>query len=142
MMKTPTGQPITLLVVDDDDVDAMGIERALKKLNIRNPIVRARDGIEGLALLRQPNAVPQPYIILLDINMPRMNGLEMLAELRKDPKLSNAVVFILTTSKIYKDRMAAYDQHIAGYIVKNQVGDGFIRIIEMLDHYWQVVDLP
>ena len=142
MMKTPTGQPITLLVVDDDDVDAMGIERALKKLNIRNPIVRARDGIEGLALLRQPNAVPQPYIILLDINMPRMNGLEMLAELRKDPKLSNAVVFILSTSKIYKDRMAAYDQHIAGYIVKNQVGDGFIRIIEMLDHYWQVVDLP
>ncbi len=133
---------VTILLVDDDDVDVMGIERALKKLKILNPIVRARDGVEGLELLRDPQTVQRPYIVLLDINMPRMNGLEMLIELRNDPVLSNAVVFILTTSKADEDKMAAYRQHIAGYIVKSKVGDGFLRVMEMLDRYWRVVELP
>ncbi|WP_024871900.1 response regulator [Tolumonas lignilytica] len=133
---------VTILLVEDDDVDVMGVERALKKLKIANPIVRARDGMEGLALLREPAAVPRPYIILLDLNMPRMNGLEMLAELRNDPVLSSAVVFVLTTSKADEDIVVAYQQHVAGYIVKSQVGDGFLRIMGMLDHYWRVVELP
>ena len=133
---------VIILLVDDDDVDAMAVERALKKLKIANPIVRARDGIEGLALLRHESAVRRPYIMLLDINMPRMNGLEMLAELRADSQLSRAVVFVLTTSKSDEDKVAAYQQHIAGYIVKNQVSDGFLRVMEMLDHYWRVVELP
>lgn len=133
---------VTILLVDDDDVDAMGVERALKRLKIANPVVRARDGVEGLELLRHESAVKRPYIVLLDINMPRMNGLEMLAELRADSQLSRAVVFVLTTSKSDEDKVAAYQQHIAGYIVKNQVGDGFLRVMEMLDHYWRVVELP
>lgn len=133
---------VTILLVDDDDVDVMGVERALKKLKILNPIVRARDGIEGLALLRDPRAVKRPYIVLLDLNMPRMNGHEMLAELRNDSALSSAVVFILTTSKADEDKVEAYQQHVAGYIIKSQVGDGFLRVIEMLDHYWRVVELP
>ncbi len=133
---------VTILLVDDDDVDVMGVERALKKLKILNPIVRARDGIEGLALLRDPAAVQRPYIVLLDLNMPRMSGLEMLTELRNDPQLSSAVVFVLTTSKADEDMVTAYQQHIAGYIVKSQVGDGFLRVMEMLDHYWRVVELP
>jgi len=133
---------ITILLVDDDDVDVMGVERALKKLKILNPIVRARDGIEGLALLRDSQAVKRPYLVLLDLNMPRMNGLEMLAELRKDAALSSAIVFILTTSKADEDKVKAYQQHVAGYIIKSQVGDGFLRVMEMLDHYWRVVELP
>lgn len=133
---------VTILLVDDDDVDVMGVERALKKLKILNPIVRACDGLEGLALLRDSQAVKRPYIVLLDLNMPRMNGLEMLAELRKDSRLSNAVVFILTTSKADEDKVEAYQQHVAGYIIKSQVGDGFLRVMEMLDHYWRVVELP
>lgn len=133
---------VTILVVDDDDVDVMGVERALKKLRIGNPLVRARDGLEALALLRAPEVIPRPYIILLDINMPRMNGLEMLAELRADAALSSSVVFILTTSKDDADKVAAYQQHVAGYIIKSQVGDGFLRVLEMLDHYWRVVELP
>ncbi len=133
---------VTILLVDDDDVDVMGVERALKKLKIVNPIVRARNGIEGLALLRDPQAVKRPYIVLLDLNMPRMNGQEMLAELRNDPALSSAVVFVLTTSKADEDKVAAYQQHVAGYIIKSQVGDGFLRVMEMLDHYWRVVELP
>jgi len=133
---------VTILLVDDDDVDVMGVERAFKKLKILNPIVRAHDGIEGLALLRDPIAVKRPYLILLDLNMPRMNGLEMLAELRKDQVLSSAVVFVLTTSKADEDIVEAYQQHVAGYIIKSQVGDGFLRVVEMLDRYWRVVELP
>lgn len=133
---------VTILLVDDDDVDVMGVQRALKKLKILNPIVRARDGIEGLELLRDPQAVKRPYIVLLDLNMPRMSGLEMLAELRKDSALSSAVVFVLTTSKADEDKVEAYQQHIAGYIIKSQVDDGFLRVMEMLDHYWRVVELP
>lgn len=132
----------SMLLVDDDDVDAMGINRALKKLGIGNPVVRAHDGQEALTMLRTPGLVHRPYLIILDINMPRMNGLEMLAELRKDPLLTRAVVFVLTTSKSDEDKMAAYAQHIAGYIVKTQVGDGFSGIINMLDHYWRIVDMP
>lgn len=133
---------VTIMLVDDDDVDVMGIERALKKLKIGNPLVRARDGSEALELLRDPQAVRRPYIVLLDLNMPRMSGLEMLAELRNDPMLNSAVVFVLTTSNDDEDKVKAYQQHVAGYIVKSQVGDGFLRVLEMLDHYWRVVELP
>ena len=133
---------VTIFLVDDDDVDAMGVQRALQKLKILNPVVRARDGVEGLEKLRAGNAVPRPCLILLDINMPRMNGIEMLTELRKDAALSDSVVFILTTSEDDEDKLRAYDQHVAGYIVKKRVGDGFMRVMEMLDHYWRVVELP
>lgn len=133
---------VSILVVDDDDVDAMGIERALKKLKILNTIVRARDGVEGLAMLRNPDVIKKPFIVLLDINMPRMNGLEMLSELRKDPLLSSTVVFMLTTSKIDEDKVRAYQNHVAGYIVKTQVEDCFIQLMMLLNQYWRVVELP
>lgn len=133
---------VTVLLVEDDDVDVMGVKRAFKNLKILNPIVRARDGIEGLQLLRDRHAVKRPYLILLDLNMPRMSGLEMLAELRKDPQLSSSVVFVLTTSKADEDIVKAYQEHVAGYITKNQIGDGFLRVVEMLDRYWRIVELP
>lgn len=135
-------QPVTILLIDDDDVDAMGLERAMRKLKIRNPVVRARDGLEGLALLRDEKAIQRPYQILLDLNMPRMSGIEMLKELRQDPLLSSSVVFVLTTSHDEHDKLAAYEEHVAGYIVKKNVGDGYTRVMEMLDHYWRVVELP
>ncbi len=135
-------KPVTILLVDDDDVDAMGVQRALQKLKIVNPLVRARDGLEALMLLRTPDAVQRPYLILLDLNMPRMNGIEMLIELRQDPALCSSVVFVLTTSQDDEDKFAAYNKNVAGYIVKKQVGDGFMRVMEMLDHYWRVVELP
>lgn len=133
---------VTILLVEDDEIDALGVQRALKKLKILNTVVRARDGIEALAMLRDPETIPCPFIILVDINMPRMNGLELLAELRKDAVLCSSVVFVLTTSKADEDKIAAYQKNIAGYIVKNQVGDGFLRVMDMLDHYWRVVELP
>ena len=132
----------TILLVEDDDVDAEGVVRALKKLNLPNPLIRACNGNEGLALLRDPSAVGRPYIVLLDINMPCMNGLEMLATLRQNHTLTTSVVFMLTTSNADKDKIAAYEQHVAGYIVKSQQGQGFMRVMKMLDHYLQVVDFP
>jgi CheY-like chemotaxis protein len=138
----PMSREVTFVIVDDDDVDAIGIERALKKLKILNPIARAHDGIEALEMLRHPSHIQRPYLILLDINMPRMNGLEMLSELRNDPQLSSAIVFMMTTSKTDEDKIAAYRHHVAGYIYKYHIGDGFLGIVDMLDHFWRVIEFP
>ncbi len=131
----------TILLVEDDDIDAEGVVRALKKLNISNPLIRAYNGREGLVLLDNENSIAHPYIILLDINMPCMNGLEMLATLRQHPTLATSVVFMLTTSNAEQDKTIAYKHQVAGYIVKRQE-EGFMRVIEMLDRYLHVVDLP
>lgn len=132
----------TILIVDDDDIDAMGIQRALTQRKLLNPVVRARDGLEALRLLRLPGVVQRPCLILLDLNMPRMNGIEFLEQLRSDPELSRLVVFVLTTSEQDSDKLAAYQFNVAGYIVKRQVAEGFMQVMEMLDHYWRVVELP
>ena len=89
---------VSILLVEDDDVDAMGVERALKKLRLANPLFRARDGLQGLEMMRSQK-IPRPFLILLDLNMPRMNGLETLREIRRDPALTKSVIFVLTTSK-------------------------------------------
>ena len=80
--------------------------------------------------------------MLIDINMPRMNGLEFLRELRSDPQLSKSVAFILTTSSDDRDVAAAYELNVAGYIVKDRVGEEFINLVSTLDGYWKIVDLP
>ena len=134
-------RPISILLVDDDDIDAMGVERALKKMKLANPLFRARDGIEGLEMLRAKK-VDQPYLLLLDLNMPRMSGIEMLKELRSDPDLRGTVVFVLTTSDDDRDKVAAYNEHIAGYIVKNKLDTGFDELLKLLDHYWRLVEFP
>ena len=132
---------VNLLIVDDDDIDAMALKRALHKLKLLNPLYRACDGIEALELLRA-GKVPKPFIILLDINMPRMNGLEFLEALRSDPELTHAVVFILTTSKSDEDIMAAYREHVAGYLLKQRMDSDFMQVISLLDHYWRIIELP
>jgi len=131
----------TILLVEDDDIDAKIVERAFNKLRIANSIVRAKNGIMALELLRS-GTVPRPYIILLDLNMPKMGGLEMLEELRGDKNLSNSIVFVLTTSKYDEDKVAAYNQNIAGYILKEKLQDGFEDLVKLLDCYWRIVELP
>lgn len=130
-----------LLVIDDDDIDVTALRRAMTKLKLLNPVYRARDGIEGLELLRS-GAIPAPYIILLDINMPRMNGLEFLEALRGDPALTHAVVFVLTTSKSDEDIIAAYREHVAGYLLKQRMDSDFMQVVGLLDHYWRIIELP
>jgi len=132
---------VTILLVDDDDVDAEGVQRAFKKLKIANPLVRAKHGKECLDILTN-NAVKRPYIILLDLNMPVMSGLETLHAIREEPMLTDSIVFILTTSKDDEDKIAAYKAHVAGYIVKSDIEEGFEGLLKMLEHYWRVVELP
>jgi len=138
-------QTVTVLLVDDDDVDVKAVSRAFRKAKIANPMQVARDGVEALAMLRGEEghtALTRPYIIILDLNMPRMDGREFLTELRKDPVLHDAVVFVLTTSQADEDRAASYDKNVAGYIVKSDVGEGFLNVTNLLDCYWRVVLLP
>jgi CheY-like chemotaxis protein len=132
---------VTLLIVDDDDIDAIALERALRRLRLLNTTHRARDGLEALNLLRT-GAISTPYIILLDLNMPRMNGLEFLKALRADQMLTHAVVFVLTTSKSDQDLVAAYREHIAGYVLKQHMDRDFLEVIGLIEHYWRLVELP
>ena len=134
-------KPATVLLIEDDDIDAKSVERAFKKLKIGNPIIRAKDGVMALELLRDGN-VSRPNLILLDLNMPRMGGIEFLAELRQDDNLRNSVVFVLTTSKDDQDKLAAYEKNIAGYIVKENLQLGFSDLVNLLDCYWKIVELP
>ncbi|MBB3167338.1 response regulator [Simiduia aestuariiviva] len=132
---------ITLLLIEDDDVDAMTIERSFRKQRIGNKIVRADDGEAALELIAN-NLVPKPFIILLDLNLPKISGHEFLDTLRKDPANKDAVVFVLTTSSDEQDMLKAYEKFIAGYFVKSESGEQFMKLIGMLDGFWRIVKMP
>jgi CheY-like chemotaxis protein len=140
-----SAQTVTVLLVEDDEVDVETVKRSFAKMKIANPVRVACDGIEGLETLRGQGSkppLPRPYVVLLDLNMPRMNGIEFLQELRRDPDLHNAIVFVVTTSARDADRVAAYDLNVAGYILKSNAGEGFIEMIQMLEHHWRIVQFP
>lgn len=132
---------MTILIVDDDEVSVMAIRRALERHDVHCPIQVAGDGLEALELLRD-RAIKKPYVILLDINMPRMTGLEFLKVAREDPRLKDAVVFIMTTSDMPQDVCAAYAHHVAGYILKEDAYSSIGKAIEMLQSYLGIVVLP
>ena len=135
-----------IMLVDDDDIDIMTLQRAFKKNNIQNPLFIAHNGIEALNMLRGSDEVeklvPTPRIILLDINMPQMNGLEFLRELRSDPVLKGLSVFVLTTSNDDKDRMEAYNLNVAGYIIKPVTFENFVVAVAQLNGFWQICAYP
>ncbi|WP_164718133.1 response regulator [Colwellia sp. Arc7-635] len=133
---------VRILLIEDDDIDAMAVERGIRKLKLANPICRAMNGLEALEILRDKDAITRPYIILLDLNMPIMGGLEFLKRIREDRDLKDSIIFVLTTSAADEDRAAAYEENVAGYIVKSDVKDGFHQVINMLDCYWRLVLLP
>jgi CheY-like chemotaxis protein len=132
---------VSIFLVEDDDIDAMAVCRAFKKLKVANQVIRAKDGIEALEMLKS-GKVPKPFIILLDLNMPRMGGIEMLQQLRKDPYYGDSIVFVLTTSDLDEDRTKAYREHIAGYLVKTNLALDFSDMIDMFDHYWRLIEFP
>jgi CheY-like chemotaxis protein len=136
---------VNLLLVEDDEVDVQGLKRAFAKSRIGNPITVARDGIEALEFLRGENGrtkLSKPHLILLDLNMPRMNGLEFLEAIRADEDLKRSVVFMITTSKAEEDKARAYDQHVAGYIVKQDPANTFMQAVALMEHYWKIVEFP
>ena len=138
---------INILLVEDDEVDVMNVKRAFKKHKITNPLYVAGNGVEALEMLRsqngQPPVVPDTRrMILLDLNMPKMNGLEFLHELRKDEDLKRTPVTVLTTSNEDKDRIEAYNLNIAGYILKPVTFMNFANVMVALNKYWTLCEMP
>ncbi|HYF68221.1 MAG TPA: response regulator [Ohtaekwangia sp.] len=136
---------INILLVEDDEVDIMNVQRAFKKNNINNPLYIARNGIEALDILHGKNPdtkIPGPKVILLDINMPRMGGIEFLRELRTNTDLKSISVFVMTTSNEESDKIAAYDLNVAGYILKPLSFEGFTSAVSILNHYWHLCEMP
>jgi CheY-like chemotaxis protein len=136
------GKEVTILLVDDDTVDAEAIIRALRKKKILNEVVHVKNGQEAIDALRDGAKVPFPRLILLDLNMPRMNGIEFLKYIREDAELNREVVFVLTTSALDEDRIAAYDFNVAGYILKDNVGEDFDKLLALMGAFWRVVEFP
>jgi DNA-binding NarL/FixJ family response regulator len=130
---------VKILLVEDDEIDVKALLKAFKKLKIANPVTVAKDGLEGWDALQK---LTRPYLIILDINMPRMNGLELLRKIRTSKQHHDAIVFILTTSTDEKDKFEAYDLNVAGYMLKSDMGTSFIRAIEMVERYWRVIEFP
>ena len=136
---------INFLLVEDDEVDIKNVQRAFKKNNINNSLFVAGNGEEALEMLRgngNPPIIPAPQVILLDLNMPKMGGLEFLQELRKDPRFKSLSVFVLTTSDEERDKIAAYNFNIAGYILKPIEFGQFMDTIKILDAYWTLCEFP
>ncbi len=144
-MSTQLSKPIHLVLIEDDEVDAEAIERACQALDVHCVATRFRDGREamdafsgsfGTALLSQP------YIILLDLNLPRMDGLAFLDELRSDPIWRRSIVFVITTSTRDEDKAAAYDRRVAGYLVKEVLGSDYAALCDLLEVYEKSVQFP
>jgi len=133
---------LNILLVDDDEVDVMTVKRAFAKANITNPMFVATNGIEALELLRSPSMPQRRRIILLDLNMPRMNGIEFLRELRGDPALALTTVIVLTTSNEDRDRVEAYRLNVAGYLLKPVTFTTFAEVMATLNKYWTLQELP
>ncbi|GCD78344.1 two-component system response regulator [Thermaurantimonas aggregans] len=134
---------MTILLVEDDEVDVMNVKRAFKKNHIQNPLLVAGNGIEALEILRSKNLdVPRPKIVLLDLNMPKMGGIEFLKELRKDPELASTSVFVMTTSNEDSDKVEAYNLNVAGYILKPLSMERFIEAVSTLKSYWMLCEYP
>jgi CheY-like chemotaxis protein len=138
-------KPVKILLVEDDSIDVKAFQRAMSKLKISNPVQISRDGVEAWEYLQETVAnddAETPSLVILDINMPRMNGLELLSKIRGDDNLRHLIVFMLTTSNDEKDKFEAFDMNVAGYMLKSDMGNSFIRAVELIDSYWRVVEFP
>ncbi len=133
---------LNILVVDDDEVDVMNVQRAFNKSNITNPLFVAGDGLQGLEMLRGDRIPKNNLLVLLDLNMPRMNGIEFLRELRADPELKSTTVVVLTTSNDTRDKVEAYNLNVAGYLTKPVTFGNFVDLMVALNKYWTLVEFP
>jgi len=138
---------IHILLVEDDEVDVMNVKRAFKKGNITNPLYVANNGVEAFVKLRgdensSPSIPSARRLILLDLNMPRMGGIEFLQELRADPGLKHIPVIVLTTSNADQDRVQAYNLNVAGYLLKPVTFSAFVEVVITLNKYWTLCEIP
>ena len=147
MERDVTQKMLNVLLVEDDDLDVMNVRRAFQKNNILNPLYVAGDGEAALEMLRGRDGAPPEYpaerrIILLDLNMPRMSGIEFLQALRADPGLRPIPVIVLTTSNEERDKVGAYNLNVAGYILKPVTLSSFVETMATLNKYWTLSELP
>jgi CheY-like chemotaxis protein len=133
---------LNILLVDDDEVDVMNVRRAFDKGRISNPLFTAGDGEQALAVLRGSEYPTERRLMLLDLNMPRMSGIELLREIRADPALRSLPVVVLTTSDAERDKVDAYDLNVAGYLLKPVTVGTFVEVMATLNKYWQLVEMP
>lgn len=133
---------LNILLVEDDDVDVMNVRRAFKRNNISNPLWVAGNGVEALEMLRSGVVPVERRLILLDLNMPKMNGIEFLRELRADPELVSTSVVVLTTSNDDRDKVGAFNLNVAGYLLKPVTFLSFVELMAALNKYWRLVELP
>jgi hypothetical protein len=136
---------IKILMIEDDEIDIMNIRRAFKKNNVTNPLHVTNNGIEALDYLidlveNSPSKMPK--IILLDLNMPKMGGIEFLRKLRQNENLKTISVFVMTTSSEDKDKVEAFNLNVAGYILKPLSMDQFMDVVSTLNSYWKLCEFP
>jgi CheY-like chemotaxis protein len=136
-----TGKPLNVVLVEDDEVDVMNVQRAFEKASIQAPVFRAGDGVEALDLLRGTSLPAARRLVLLDLNMPRMNGIEFLHELRADERLRNTTVVVLTTSDDERDKLDAFGMNVAGYLLKPVTFASFVDLMSALDRYWTQAEI-
>ncbi|HYR12430.1 MAG TPA: response regulator [Longimicrobium sp.] len=133
---------LNILLVEDDQVDVMNVERAFRTSGIANPVFVAENGEQALQMLRGGQVPRERRLVLLDLNMPRMNGIEFLRALRGDAALSLTPVVVLSTSNDDRDRVDAYNLNVAGYILKPVTFQNFCEAMSTLNKYWSLVELP
>ena len=131
----------SILLVEDDKIDVMTVKRALSDINVTNPLVTTSNGEEALEYLTNGNN-EKPCIILLDLNMPKMNGIEFLNAVKKDDVLKSIPVIVLTTSKDEHDRIDTFNLSIAGYMVKPVNYQQFVETMKTIKMYWTLSELP
>ncbi len=131
----------SILLVEDDQVDTMTVQRALKELHVTNPLQHVENGEEALSFLRNPEN-PQPCLILLDLNMPIMGGIEFLQIAKKDAALKCIPVVVLTTSGEQEDKVESFQLGVAGYMRKPVEYPNFVEMIRAIDAYWTISESP
>jgi CheY-like chemotaxis protein len=137
-----TTKPVNVILVEDDEVDVMNVQRAFEKAGISAPLFRASDGVEALDLLRDPAVPVSRRVVLLDLNLPRMNGIEFLRELRADYRLRRTPVVVLTTSDDERDKLDAFEMNVAGYLIKPVTFGSFVALMTVFDSYWAQAEMP
>jgi two-component system, chemotaxis family, response regulator Rcp1 len=140
------GRPVELLLVEDNPGDVELTREALDEARVHNRLSVVGDGVEALAFLRRQGAhaaAPRPDLVLLDLNLPRKDGREVLAEIKRDPELRRIPVVVLTTSEAEKDVLGAYDLYASAYIVKPVDLDQFLSVVRSIEGFWlSVVTFP
>lgn len=131
----------SILLVEDDEIDVMSVKRALLDLKVTNRVYHVSDGEEALEYLRD-SANELPAIILLDINMPRMNGIEFLKQMKQDRAIRHIPVVMLTTSHAEMERHESFSTGAAGYMVKPVEYKQFVEVMRAINIYWTLSELP